>query len=298
MSRVVLTLAGVAALFAAGVLLSCFYFLYPSDQVLLTQFGAPQAVITEPGLHFKLPFMQFANFMPRALLNLEAPREEVIAQDKKRLVVDAFARWRIVDPLKFYRSVPYASQEAAEGLLEPILSSNIRRVLGSQNFATMLSLKRGQLMLDIRDNMNQETQDFGIVVVDVRIRRADLPEANSDAIYKRMRKEREREANEYRAEGDETSQRVRARAERERTVLIAEATREAEILRGQGDAEKTRILGEATSQDPEFYAFYRSMQAYQDALPADTTTLVLSPSSDFFKYFGAGAGGGGQGRRK
>jgi modulator of FtsH protease HflC len=296
MSRILVALAGLAALFAAVVFFSCFYFLYPSDQVLLTQFGAPQAVITEPGLHFKLPIMQFANFMPRTLLNLEAPREEVIAQDKKRLVVDAFARWRIVDPLKFYQSVPYASQEAAEGLLEPILSSNIRRVLGSQNFATMLSLKRGQLMLDIRDNMNQETQDFGIVVVDVRIRRADLPEANSDAIYKRMRKEREREANEYRAEGDETSQRVRARAEREKTVLLAEATRESEILRGQGDAEKTRILGEASGQDPDFYAFYRSMQAYQDALPADTTTMVLSPNSDFFKYFGAG--GGGSGRKK
>jgi membrane protease subunit HflC len=292
MSRTILIAAGVGAIFVAGAILSCVYTIYPNDQVLLTELGAPRAVISDPGLHFKIPFFQFANFMPRQLLNLEAPSEEVIAQDKKRLVVDAFARWRIVDPLRFYQSVPNANQTLAENLLAPILSSNIRRVLGSQNFAAMLSQKRAQLMRDIRDNMNQEARDFGITVVDVRIRRADLPQANSDAIYQRMTKERKREASEYRAEGDETAQRVRARAERERTVLIAEATRESEILRGQGDAEKTRILADAYNQDPDFFAFYRSMQAYQDALPGDNTTLVLSPNSEFFKYFGSGGGGG------
>src|SRR6201992_2930079 len=154
--------AGVAAAIVLGVVLSCVYTIYPTDQVLLTQFGAPRAVITEPGLHFKLPFLQFANFMPRQLLNLEAPSEEVIAEDKKRLVVDAFARWRIVDPLKFYQAVPNANQELAETLLGPILSSSIRGVLGSQNFAAMLSLKRSQLMLDIRDSMNQEARAFGV----------------------------------------------------------------------------------------------------------------------------------------
>ncbi|HWA92112.1 MAG TPA: protease modulator HflC [Rhizomicrobium sp.] len=280
---------GVAAAIVLVVVLSCVYTIYPTDQVLLTQFGAPRAVITEPGLHFKLPFLQYANFMPRQLLNLEAPSEEVIAEDKKRLVVDAFARWRIVDPLKFYQAVPNANQELAETLLGPILSSSIRGVLGSQNFAAMLSQKRSQLMRDIRDNMNQETAAFGIVVADVRIRRADLPQANSDAIYQRMKKEREREAAEYRAEGDETAQRVRARAEREKTVLLAEATRESEILRGKGEAEKTRILAEAFGQDPDFFAFWRSMQAYQDALKSDNTTLVLSPNSEFFKYFGSAA---------
>jgi membrane protease subunit HflC len=290
MSRTIVIAAAAAALFALSVVLSCVYTIYPTDQVLLTELGAPKAVITEPGLHFKVPFLQYANFMSRQLLNLETPSEEVIAQDKKRLVVDAFARWRIVDPLRYYQSVPYANQEAAEGLLSPILSSNIRRVLGSQNFAAMLSQKRDRLMQDIRDNMNQEAKDFGIVVVDVRIRRADLPQANSDAIYRRMQKEREREANEYRAEGDETGQRVRARAERERTVLLAEATRQSDILRGQGDAEKTRILGEAFSQDPDFFAFYRSMLAYQDAFKGDNTTLVLSPDSEFFKYFGSSGG--------
>jgi membrane protease subunit HflC len=295
MNRNLTIIIGSAALFILIVVLSCVYTIYPTDQVLLTELGAPRAVISDAGLHFKVPFLQYANFMPRQLLNLEAPSEEVIAQDKKRLVVDAFARWRIVDPLKFYQAVPYASQEAAEGLLTPILSSNIRRVLGSQNFATVLSEKRDQLMQDIRDNMNQEAKDFGVVVVDVRIRRADLPQANSEAIYQRMQKERKREANEYRAEGDETGQRVRARAEREVTVLLAEATRESEILRGQGDAEKTRILGEAFSEDPDFFAFYRSMQAYQDALKSDNTTLVLSPNSEFFRYFGSG---GGEAKRK
>jgi len=296
MSRNLSIIIGSLAMFVLIVVLSCVYTIYPTDQVLLTELGAPRAVISDAGLHFKVPFLQYANFMPKQLLNLEAPSEEVIAQDKKRLVVDAFARWRIVDPLKYYQAVPYANEDTAVGLLTPILSSNIRRVLGSQNFATVLSEKRDQLMRNIRDNMNQEAKDFGVVIVDVRIKRADLPQANSDAIYQRMQKERKREANEYRAEGDETAQRVRARAEREVTVLLAEATRESEILRGQGDAEKTRILGEAFGQDPDFFAFYRSMQAYQDALKSDNTTLVLSPNSEFFRYFGSG--GAGEGKRK
>ncbi|MEI9931001.1 MAG: SPFH domain-containing protein [Rhizomicrobium sp.] len=194
------------------VILSCVYTIYPSDQVLLTELGAPKAVITDAGLHFKVPFLQYANFMPRQLLNLEAPSEEVIAQDKKRLVVDAFARWRIVDPLKFYQAVPYASQDTAEGLLAPILSSNIRRVLGSQNFATVLV--REARPADAGHSRQHESGG-------TRFRRRgrgcahpprDLPQANSDAIYQRMKKERQREANEYRAEGDETAQRVRARA--------------------------------------------------------------------------------------
>ena len=270
-----------------------------TEQALLLRFGEPVAgrgLVTEPGLHFKLPFVENVVSIDKRILALESPKEEVLASDNTRIEVDAVLRYRIVDPLKFYQSVPYASQDTAEGLLTPILSSNIRRVLGSQNFATVLSEKRDRLMQDIRDNMNQEARDFGIVVVDVRIRRADLPQANSDAIYQRMQKERQREANEYRAEGDETAQRVRARAEREVTVLLAEATRESDILRGQGDAEKTRILGEAFAQDPDFFAFYRSMQAYQQALKGDNTTLILSPNSEFFRYFGSG--GAGEGKRK
>jgi membrane protease subunit HflC len=252
--------------------------------VLITQFGAPLSVVTDPGLHFKVPLTQQVNYFDKRLLNLDAPSEEVIAQDKKRIVVDAFARWRIVDPLLFYQTL--RDQQTAEERLFPLLSSDIRRVLGSQNFAEMLSQRRSELMRNIRDDMDQEGRSFGIRIVDVRIRRADLPPENSEAIYQRMQKERHREAAEYRAEGDETAQRIHARAEREAIVIKAEATRESEILRGQGDAEKTRVLAEAYGQDPNFFAFYRSMQAYKDALPAGNTTVFLSPKSDFFKYFG------------
>lgn len=282
-------LAAVAALLAVIVAFSSIYTVGMTEQALLLQFGAPQAVVTEPGLHTKLPFVQEVVYLPKQLLNLDAPPEEVIAADKKRMVVDAFARYLISDPLRFYQAL--TNEDIAALRLTPILSSNVRRVLGSQSFAAVLSAKRAVLMRDIRDNVNQDASGFGIRVVDVRIRRADLPAQNSEAIYRRMQKEREREAAEFRAEGQETKQRIMARADREVTVLTAEATRESEILRGQGDAEKTRILGDAYGQDPEFFAFYRSMQAYRDALPGDNTTMVLSPNSDFFRYFGAGGAG-------
>lgn len=280
--------AGVIAVaLGAFLLLSfCVYTIDPTEQAIVLYFGKPEGLVTEPGLHAVWPGYNVVKF-DRRLLNLDAPSEEVIAQDKKRIVVDAFARWRITDPLAFYQN--FYNLNGALSRLAPILSSNIRRVLGSQNFAAMLSARRSELMHDIRDDMNQETKGFGIRFVDVRIRRADLPGENSEAIYARMQKEREREAYEYRAEGDETAQRIRARAEREVTVIEAEATREAEIVRGEGDAEKTRLLAGAYGQDPDFFAFYRSMQAYQDALTGDTTTVVLSPSSEFFRYFGEGA---------
>jgi len=244
--------------------------------------------VDAPGLHFKSP-LQRAYFFDRRLLNLDAPSEEVIALDKKRILVDAFARWRIVDPLLFYQTQDNLDQ--AMGRLRPILSSSIREVLGSQDFAAMLSGRRSALMRQIRDKMNHDVKAFGIVIADVRIRRADLPQENSLAIYQRMQKEREREAAEYRAQGDEINQRIRARAEREVTVIKAEASSQAAILRGQGDAEKTRITAQAYSQDPGFFAFYRSMQAYQDSLQGSNTTVILSPKSDFFKYFGEGPGG-------
>jgi membrane protease subunit HflC len=282
MTRVHLVIGAVVVVIVLW-LISPFYTLDPTEQALVLQFGAPQAVVTDPGLHVKLPWQQVYIF-DRRLLSIDAPPEEVIAQDKKRLVVDAFARWRIVDPLRFYQSL--TDENGAEARLVPILSSNIRRVLGSQNFAAVLSVARAKLMEDIRDNVNQEAKGFGVVIADVRIRHADLPQANSDAIYQRMKKERQREASEYRAEGDETAQRIRARAEREVTVIKAEATRESEILKGQGDAEKTKVLAQAYGQDPSFFAFYRSMQAYKDALPGNNTTVFLSPKSDFFRYFG------------
>lgn len=278
-----LVLIGVAIAAAILIVLSCFYTVDQTEQALVLQFDAPQEVVTEPGLHVKIPLVQNVVYMPKLLLNLDVPPEEVIAQDKKRLVVDAFARWRIVDPLRFYQALQ--DVDVARMRLTPILSSNVRQVLGSQSFAAMLSSKRGHLMNLIRDGVNAETKEMGIAVLDVRIRHADLPPQNSEAIYGRMKQERVREANEFRAEGDETAQRIKARAEREVTVLTAEATRESEILRGQGDAQKTKILADAYGKDPDFFAFYRSMQAYQDALPGDNTTMVLSPNSEFFRYF-------------
>jgi len=288
MNRTYTIASAVAVLFVLGVLFSCVYTIYQTQQVLIVRFGAPIRVVSEPGLHFKSPIEQ-VQYFDRRLLNLDAKSEEVIAQDKKRIQVDAFARWRIVDPLLFYQT--QYTQDQAIVRLTPILSSNIRRVLGSQDFAAMLSARRSELMHDIRDNMNQDVKGFGIVIADVRISKADLPPENSRAIYQRMIQERKREAAEYRAQGDETAQRIRARADREVTVIKAEATRESSILRGEGDAEKTKTLGEAYSQDPDFFAFYRSMQAYQDTFADGNGTVVLSPSSDFFKYFGNGPGG-------
>jgi len=289
MNRVIEFVAAIVLVLAALLGLSSIYTVGMTEQALLLQFGKPVGVVTEPGLHTKLPFVQNVQYLPKILLNLDAPPEEVIAQDKKRMVVDAFARYRIVDPLRFYQAL--TDERTASLRLTPILSSNVRRVLGSQSFSAMLSARRGKLMRDISNNVNQDAAGFGVKIVDVRIRRADLPAQNSEAIYKRMQKEREREASEFRAEGAETKQRIMARADREVTVLTAEATRESEILRGQGDAEKTRILGDAYNQDQEFFAFYRAMQAYLDAFQPDSTTMVLSPDSEFFQYFGKGGTG-------
>src|ERR1700759_3737925 len=283
MTRAILVAFGLVALAVVIGLCSSFYFVNQTEEALVLQFGAPKDVITEPGLHFKTPFTQNVVFFDKRVLLLDAPTEEVIASDKKRMMVDAFARWRITDPLRFYQSL--IDHDTAIMRLTPILSSSVRRVLGSHSFADMLSGKRAALMIDIKNAINQDAAGLGIVIVDVRIRHADLPQANSLAIYQRMQKEREREAAEYRAEGDETAQRIRARAAREVTVLTAEATRESEILRGEGDAEKTRILGGAYSQDPEFFAFYRSMQAYQDSLNGGNTTGGMSPDSDFLQNF-------------
>ncbi len=278
---------GVVAAIVLLFSMSCFYEVRQTEQALLLQFDAPREIITEPGLHAKIPWVQQVEYIDKRLLNLDAPAEEVIAQDKKRMVVDAFARWRIVNPLRFYQTL--TNTDIAQTRLAPILSSDVRQVLGSHDFGVLLSGERAQLMRDIRDNMNREAGSFGIQIVDVRIRHADLPPQNSAAIYSRMQQERKREAFQFRAEGSEISQRIKARADREVIVLTAEATRESDILRGQGDAQKTAILGEAYGQDPDFFAFYRSMQAYQDALTGSSTTMVMSPNSEFFKYFGSGS---------
>ena len=270
------------------VLLSSLYTIHQTQQALVLQVGEPRGVVTDPGLHMKLP-LPFQNvlYLDKRVLYLDLPAQEVIAQDRKRLMVDAYARWKITDPLRFYQSL--TDVDVAQVRLQPILSSNVRRVLGSQTFAAVLSGERAKLMLDIRDGVNAQTKSFGIEVVDVRIRRADLPPQNSDAIYRRMQQERVRQANEYRAQGEQISQEVRSKADRDATVIVAEATRQGEIARGQGDAEKNRIFAEAFGQDPDFFAFYRSMSSYEAAMKGENTTAILSPDSEFFRYFSQGA---------
>ena len=283
----------IAAAVVAGVLViigaSSLFTVHQTELALVLQVGEPREVVTTPGLHVKLPWpFQNVLYLDKRVLVLDLPAEEVIAQDRKRLVVDAFARWRITDPLRFYQSL--TDEDIANVRLQPILGSNVRRILGSQDFAAVLSGQRAKLMVQIRDGMNAESKGFGIQVVDVRIRHADLPQQNSDAIYRRMTQERVREANEYRAQGEQISQEIRSKADRDATVIVADATRQAEITRGQGDAEKNRVYAQAFGQDPDFFAFYRSMNAYQSALKGDNTTVVLSPDSDFFRYFGGGPG--------
>ncbi len=258
---------------------------HQTQQALVIQFGNPKATVIEPGLHVKLPWpFQEVLYLDKRILNLDLPEEEVITQDTKRIVVDAYARWQITDPLRFYQTL--INQDVAKVRLNPILGSNVRRILGAATFAAVLSDARASLMLNIRDGVNAETNNLGINILDVRIRRADLPEANSEAIYRRMQQERVREANEFRAVGEQISQEIRSRADRDATVIRAEATREGEILRGEGDGEKNRIFAEAFGQDADFFAFYRSMKAYGEALAGDNTTVVLSPDSEFFRYFG------------
>jgi len=254
-----------------------------TQQALVLQFGEPRRVIQEPGLKAKIPFIQNVVIYDRRVLDLDPPSEQVILADQKRLDVDAFARWRIIDPLRFFQSV--GSEAVLEQRLNTIVISALRRVLGNVTMLAVLSAERAKVMTDIKEQVNAEAQRFGIEIVDVRIRRADLPEETSQSIFARMRSEREREAAEFRAQGQEQAQQIRARAERERTVILAEAQRESQVLRGEGDNQAFRIIADATGKDAEFYTFYRTLQAYREALRADDTTLVLSPQGDFFKYF-------------
>ena len=271
------------------ILSSSLFTVHQTQQAIVLQVGEPRAVVTDPGLHMKLPWpFQNVLYLDKRVLFLDLPAQEVIANDKKRLLVDAFARYRITDPLRFYQSL--TDESVAQVRLQPILGSNVRRILGSQTFQAVLSGERAKLMVDIRDGVNVQTKSFGIEVVDVRIRRADLPQQNSDAIYRRMQQERVRQANEFRAQGEQISQEIRSKADRDATVTVAEATRQGEITKGQGDAEKNRIFAEAFGQDPDFFAFYRTMTSYQQSLKGDNTTVVLSPDSDFFRYFSQGAG--------
>lgn len=258
-----------------------------TEQTIVLQFGKPVDVVTDPGLHFKAPWNSVINIDKR-ILDLENPSQEAIASDQKRLVVDAFARYRIKDALRFYQSI--GSIQAANIQLTTLLNAALRRVLGEVTFINVVRDDREKLMQRIRDQLDHEADGYGIQVVDVRIRRADLPEQNSQAVYQRMKTEREREAAEFRAQGGQKAQEIRSKADREATVIEAEARSLAEQTRGVGDAERNRLFAEAYGQDADFFSFYRSMTAYENGLRANDTRFLLRPDSDFFRFFGNPSG--------
>jgi len=254
------------------------------NQAIVLQFGDPKRVIAEPGLQVKIPFIQNVVFLDRRILSLDPAPEEVIASDQKRLIVDAYARFKIVDPLKFYVSV--GNEMVARSRLATIINSRLRSVLGKHSLATLLSEDRTKQMAVIQDGVNAEAEKFGITIIDIRIKRADLPQANSEAIYKRMQTEREREAKQFRARGAEMAVTITSTADKEVTVLLANAKKQSEIMKGEGDGQRNKIFAQAFGKDPEFFSFYRAMQAYEKALIGGETSLILSPDSDFFKFFG------------
>jgi len=255
-----------------------------TQQALVLQFGEPKRTIQEPGLKFKLPFIQEAVYYERRVLSLiPQDAEEVILADQKRLQVDAYARYRIEDPLLFFQTV--RNEIGARARLESIIDSSVRRVLGRETLASILTGERETINGSIRDEVNQSVASLGIQIIDVRLRRADYPEATSQNIFNRMKSEREREAKEFRATGEEEAQKIRADAEKTRTVIVAEAKRQAQEVRGEGDSNAIRIYAESFGRDPEFFSFYRSMEAYHKAIGESGTSMVLSPNSSFFRYF-------------
>jgi membrane protease subunit HflC len=273
----------VVLFFAVIVLYSSIFTVSQTEQALVVRLGRPVDVVSQPGLNFKAPFIDTVISIDKRILDLENPSQEVIASDQKRLVVDAFARYRIKDPLRFYQSV--GSIQAANIQLTTLLNAALRRVLGEVSFITVVRDERENLMTRIRDYLDKEADQYGIQMVDVRIRRADLPEQNSLAVYKRMQTEREREAQEFRAQGGQKAQEIRSKADREATVIIADANSTAEQTRGVGDAERNRLFAEAYGRDPEFFAFYRSMTAYETGLRSSDTRFLLRPDSEFFRFF-------------
>ena len=280
MKKILLPVVGVIAVVA----FFSIFIVKEVNQAIVLQFGDPKKIVLKPGLNFKLPFIQNVVFLDKRILNLDAPPEEVIASDQKRLIVDAFARFQIVDPLKFYISV--GNERVARSRLSTIINSRIRSVLGTQRLQTLLSEDRTKQMSLIQEGVNNEAEKFGIKIIDVRIKRADLPQANSDAIFARMQTERNREAKEFRAKGAEMAITITSTADKEVTVILAEAQKKSEIMKGEGDGKRNKIFADAFGQDPEFFAFYRAMQAYQKALIGGETSMILSPDSEFFKFFG------------
>jgi modulator of FtsH protease HflC len=298
--RLSLTGSALAVILVLAVIVGygTFFTVDQTSQALVVRLGKPVRVITEPGLNVKVPFIDSVIYVDKRILAIESQAQEVNvqSQDKstaaevgERVVVDAFARYRITDPLKYYQSV---GPSGANSQLGTLLNSALRRVLGNATLADVVRNKREDLMVQMRDELDREARQFGIKVVDARIRRADLPLKNSEAVYARMKTERQREAAEFRAEGSQKSQEIRAKADRDVTVIVADANQQSEQIRGQGDADRNRIFADAYTQDPSFFAFYRSMQAYERSMQKGDTNLVLGPNSDFFRYFGDPAGRG------
>ncbi len=285
MNRRVLLILGILAIGLGIVASSAVFTVHQAEQAIVMQFGNPKRVVIEPGINVKLPFIQDLVVYEKRVLNLDPPVERVILLDQNRLLVDAFARYRIIDALEFYKTV--RTEFGIQQPLSQIVNSSVRTVLGNATLASVLSEERSEIMAEIRESVNNDAKRFGIEVLDVRIRRADFPDGVNQDVYNRMKSEREREAAELRAQGFEKAQRIRAGADREATVIRAEAEREAEIERGRGEAARTRTLNDAFGQDQDFFNFYRSMQAYEASLSGDSTYMVLSPDSEFFDFFNA-----------
>lgn len=274
-------------LFAAALIIivaaNSFYILHQTQQAIVLQFGEPVRVVKEPGLKFKVPFIQNVEFYDNRLLDLDPPAQEIVLNDKKRLDVDSFTRFRIVDPLKFYKTVRTNAQ--AESKLKEIVNSSVRKILGRITLQELLSQKRTQIMADISTAVKGDAQQIGVSVADVRIRRADLPIEVLQAINARMKTERERDAKEFRATGQQQAQQIRAQADKEKTIIIAEAEKQAQITRGEGDKSAIELWNQSANMDPQFYAFYRSLEAYKKSLAQGNTSMVLSPNAEFFNFF-------------
>jgi modulator of FtsH protease HflC len=259
------------------------FIVHQNDQALVLRFGNPKQVIQSPGLHWKVPFVDTVDFFDKRILDLDTTEQEVSASDQQRLIVDAFARYRITDPLKFYQNVRY--EDRVRQVVGPLIESEIRRVLGAATLQEVVKDKREILMKQIKDQVNKDGLDYGLEVVDVRIKRADLPQANLVKVFDRMKADRVREATELRAQGDAEKNRIQANADREVTVIKAQATQKSDQLRGDGEATRNHIFADAFGRDQDFFRFYRSMQAYTEAIKPGDTRMLLSPDSEFFRYF-------------
>ena len=285
MSEKILKISIFAAVLTGLLIYSTFFIVKETHQAIVLQLGEPKKVYKDAGLYFKIPLIQNVHFLDKRVIDIDAPAEEVIALDQKRIIVDAYAKFIIIDPLKFYISV--GNERVAQSRLSSIINAKIRGVLGKENLVNLISTNRNKLMTQITKDVAEEAKDFGIDVIDVRIKRADLPSANSEAIFKRMQTERTREAKEFRAQGFEVGQTIKSIADKEVAIILADARKTAQITRGEGDGLRNKIFAEAFGRDPEFFSFYRAMQSYEKSLISGSeTSLVLSPDSEFFRYFG------------